>query len=155
VFHKVHTGVSGISYGDVLDEALCFGWIDSLVRRLDEDRYVRKLTPRKPKSVWSDINRRKWKQLKATGRLAPPGLAAAPTPARDDWPPAAPDEVPAYIRQALEAKPVAWRFFQSLPPGQRRYYVLWIDAAKRAETRKRRLAEALTLLAGKRRLGLK
>jgi len=81
VFYKVHTGVPAISYADALDEALCFGWIDSLVNRLDEDRYMRKFTPRKPRSIWSDINRRKWKQLKAAGRLAPAGLAAAPTAA--------------------------------------------------------------------------
>jgi len=155
VFHKKHTGVLAVSYGDALDEALCFGWIDSLVRRLDEDRYVRKFTPRKPKSVWSDINRKKWKQLKSTGRLAPAGLAAAPTSARYDPPPTNPNTVPAYISKALKARPAAWQFFQGLPPGQKRYYVLWIDTAKRAETRERRLAEALALLTAGQRLGLK
>jgi uncharacterized protein YdeI (YjbR/CyaY-like superfamily) len=155
VFHKVHTGTRGVSYAEALDEALCVGWIDSLVRRLDEDRYVRKFTPRKPRSVWSDINRGKWKQLKAAGRLTPAGLAAAPTSARYDRPPPDLDQVPAYIVTALKRRPAAWRFFQSLPPGQRRHYALWIDTARRAETRERRLAEALSLLEGKQRLGLK
>ena len=79
VFHKRHTGVTCISYEASVRQALCFGWIDSLVRRLDEDRYVRKFTPRKPRSNWSATNRRRWIELKEDGLLADAGLAAAPT----------------------------------------------------------------------------
>src|SRR5689334_11788668 len=79
VFYKAHTGVRSIAYEDTVREALCFGWIDSLVKRLDDDRYALKVTPRKPASKWSDINRKRWMELKTTGRLTSAGLAAAPT----------------------------------------------------------------------------
>src|SRR5687768_2371387 len=73
-FHKQHTGLPSLDYEDSVREALCFGWIDSLIKRLDDDRYARKFTPRKPESKWSDVNRRRWAELEAAGLLAPPGL---------------------------------------------------------------------------------
>src|SRR5688572_9930739 len=79
IFHKVHTGVASIAYLDALDEALCFGWVDSLVKRLDDSRYARKFTPRKPDSRWSTINRKRYAALKASGRLKPGGINRAPT----------------------------------------------------------------------------
>jgi uncharacterized protein YdeI (YjbR/CyaY-like superfamily) len=77
--HKQNTGVTSLSYEDLVGEALCFGWVDSLIKRVDANRCAIKVTPRQPTSKWSDINRRRWKQLKAAGRLAAPGLAAGPT----------------------------------------------------------------------------
>src|SRR3954468_1437478 len=79
VFHKAHTGVKSIPYEDAVREALCFGWIDSLVKRLDAERFARKMTPRRPTSKWSDSNRKRWAELEAAGLLTPAGLAAAPT----------------------------------------------------------------------------
>src|SRR6058998_2980203 len=102
VFYKAHTGVRSIPYEDSVREALCFGWIDSLIKRLDEDRYALKFTPRKPTSKWSDINRKRWAELNAAGLLAEPGIAAAPTDARYAPKPAIP-ELPAYIAKALKA----------------------------------------------------
>jgi hypothetical protein len=86
VFHKGHTDESSILYSDAIDEALCFGWVDSLVKRLDEDRYARKFTPRKPDSRWSTINRRRYAAIKAAGLLAPAGLERAPTDRNGDAP---------------------------------------------------------------------
>ncbi len=77
--HKEHTGIATMSYEDLVREALCYGWIDSLIKRVDEDRYAIKVTPRQPTSKWSELNRKRWKELEAAGLLAPPGLAAAPT----------------------------------------------------------------------------
>ena len=68
-----------MAYEDLVREALCFGWIDSLIKRLDDERYAIKVTPRKPTSKWSSINRRRWHELETAGLLAAPGLAAAPT----------------------------------------------------------------------------
>lgn len=154
VFYKGHTGVKSIPYEDSVREALCFGWIDSLIRRLDDDRYARKFTPRKPASKWSDINRKLWAELKTAGRLTPAGLAAAPTdntyPQRQAIP-----ELPAYIAKALKAKPQVWRFFQGLAPTYRRPFVGWIHSAKRPETREKRIREAIALLAAGKKLGLK
>jgi uncharacterized protein YdeI (YjbR/CyaY-like superfamily) len=154
VFHKTHTGVESLPYEDSVREALCFGWIDSLVKRLDEDRYLRKFTPRKPTSRWSDLNRKRWSELKKAGRLARPGLAAAPTEKRYAPIPEVP-ELPAYIAKALKARPEAWRFFQGLSRTERRYYVGWIHLAKREATREKRLREAVGLLAAGKKLGLR
>src|SRR5919202_3150723 len=79
VFHKRHTGVKSMPYEDTVREALCFGWIDSLIKRLDDQRYAIKVAPRQPTSKWSAINRRRWMELKAAGLLTAAGLAAAPT----------------------------------------------------------------------------
>src|SRR5213075_2717902 len=70
VFYKLHTGRKSPPYEDAVEEALCFGWVDSLVRRLDDDRFARKFTPRKPDSKWSSINRRRYADLQARGLLA-------------------------------------------------------------------------------------
>jgi uncharacterized protein YdeI (YjbR/CyaY-like superfamily) len=135
-------------------EALCFGWVDSLVKRLGDDRYAIKVTPRKPTSKWSDINRRRWNALKAAGLLAAPGLAAAPT--GNSYTPHPPiPELPADIAEALKMNLSAWQHFQALAPTYRRDFVVWIHTAKRAETRERRIRESIELLSAGKRLGLK
>ena len=154
VFHKHHTRVKSIPYEDSVREALCFGRIDSLIKRLDDRRYARKFTPRQPTSKWSDINRKRWMELKAAGLLTPAGLAAAPTDNTYAPRPAIPD-LPTYIAQALKAHPKAWSFFQELAPSDRRHFVVWVHSAKRAETKEKRLREAISLLAAGRKLGLK
>lgn len=154
VRHKQHTGTASMPYEDVVREALCFGWIDSLVRRLDDERYAIKVTPRKPASKWSDINRRRWRELEAAGLLAAAGRAAAPTANTYAPRPKIPT-LPAYIASGLKANLAAWRQFQALPPSHRRQYVLWIHTAKRPETRDRRIRESIRLLSAGRPLGLK
>jgi uncharacterized protein YdeI (YjbR/CyaY-like superfamily) len=100
VFYKSHTGQKSISYEEMVRTALCFGWIDSLVKRLDEDRYAIKVTPRQPSSKWSDLNRKRWAELKASGLLTAAGLAAAPTNNTYAAKPAIP-QLPAYIAKAF------------------------------------------------------
>src|SRR5262245_16514496 len=96
VRHKQHTEIKSLPDEDLVSQALCFGWVDSLVKRLDDDRYAIKVTPRKPTSKWSDVNRKRWKALKASGQLAAPGLAAAPTESTYAPRPRIP-QLPAYI----------------------------------------------------------
>lgn len=158
VFHKLHTGVASIDYTDALDEALCFGWVDSLVKRLDDRRYARKFTPRRADSRWSAINRKRYAALKASGRLKPAGISRAPTdrgygplPERFTMP----SKVPAYIQTALKKHPAALRHFEALAPSHRRRYLGWIESAKRDETKARRLQEAIRLLTAGKLLGLK
>jgi uncharacterized protein YdeI (YjbR/CyaY-like superfamily) len=133
---------------------LCFGWIDSLIKRLDDDRYARKFTPRKLTSKWSDLNRKRWAELKAADLLAAPGLAAAPTNNQYAPRPAIP-ELPAYIAKAFKANSQAWDSFQKLPRSHRRNYIVWIHMARRAETREKRIRESIALLAKGEKLGLK
>jgi uncharacterized protein YdeI (YjbR/CyaY-like superfamily) len=154
VFPKAGTGRKSIAYEDAVREALCFGWIDSLIRRLDDDRYARKFTPRKPASKWSDSNRRRWAELAAAGKLRPAGRAAAPTGNRY-VPRRRAGDPPAYLTQALKARPEAWAFFQRLAPTYRGHFVLWIVSAKRADSRTRRIRESLRLLEAGQRLPLK
>ena len=154
VFHKAHTGVKCVRYEDFVREALCFGWIDSLLRRLDDDRFALKATPRRPTSKWSDINRRRWAELRKAKLLKPAGLAAAPTENRYAPKPTIP-ELPGYIRKAIKSSRGAWAFFQKLPRGERRNFVVWIHVAKRPETRERRIRDSIALLRAGKRLGLK
>jgi len=155
VFYKRHAGVKGLSYDDAVEEALCFGWIDSVVRRIDEARYTRKFTPRRADSAWSTANRRRYVDLALRGLLAAPGLNRAPTSKSGDAPRPSVANLPAYIEQGLKGDARAWTTFGELAPSHRRAYIGWIDSAKREETRQRRLREALRLLAAGGKLGLK
>jgi uncharacterized protein YdeI (YjbR/CyaY-like superfamily) len=155
VFHKRHTAETSISYDDAVEEALCFGWIDSLIKRLDDDRYARKFTPRKPDSAWSTINRRRYADLQARGLLAAPGKERPPTDRSGDAPWAALSVVPAYIEERLKADVTVWNAFEKLPPSHRKQMIGWIDSAKRAETKESRLREVIGKLKSGKRLGLK
>src|SRR6516225_586330 len=109
VFYKRHTGVESIPYEDSVRQALCFGWIDSLIKRLDDDRYARKFTPRQPNSKWSQINRKRWNELQAAGLLDDAGIAARPT--ENTYAKLPVTELPDYIAAAFKRNPKAWDFF--------------------------------------------
>jgi uncharacterized protein YdeI (YjbR/CyaY-like superfamily) len=158
IFHKQHTGIASIDYKDALDEALCFGWVDSLIKRLDDRRFARKFTPRRADSRWSDVNRRRYAELKEGGRLKPPGIERSPTDRGSASRPRRmplPSKLPPYIKAALVKQPKAKRHFDELTLEQRRRYIAWIETAKREETKLRRLKEAIRLLTRGEVLGLK
>jgi uncharacterized protein YdeI (YjbR/CyaY-like superfamily) len=156
VRHKDHTGVSSVPYEDLVREALCVGWIDSLVRRLDDDRYAIKVTPRKPTSKWSALNRKRYAELKDAGLLKSAGLANSPAgKPLAQKPSIVIPELPDYIASAIKQHPAAWQYFQTLAPSHRRHYVGWIHIAKRPETREKRLRESIALLSKGQKLGLK
>lgn len=149
VYFKKHTGKPRVSYNDAVEEALCFGWIDGIAKAIDDARYAQRFSPRRTRSNWSAINRRRYAKVVAEGRMTPSGAAVGPSSAkplakRDDSPP-----------PELKKDRVAWRNFQALPPSHRRLYGLWINDAKKPETRARRIAEALSLLRQNKRLTLK
>lgn len=152
-------GTEGISYADAVEEALCWGWIDSLVKRIDEREYVRKFTPRRAGSNWSASNRKRIRKLLDQGRMMEPGLALignVDLSAEPENPVTAASGKPsAEFARALEQSPDAERTFNALPQSERRKYVAWIQAAKKAQTKTRRIAEAVELLARGERLGLK
>ena len=120
-------------------EALCFGWIDSLVKRLDDDRFAIKVTPRKPTSKWADINRKRSAELRASGLLK----TGRPRGRADEQhlrtTTSHPRSLPVYIAEALKTNSGAWKFFRDLAPTYRRDFVVWIHIAKRPETRARRI----------------
>lgn len=140
----------GLTHAEALDEALCYGWIDSLVRRLDEERYVLKFTPRTDPRRWSEANKAHARRLVAEGRMTEAGRRVIGVPLGDgpsETPrPAPPSEPPPFVARALAARPRAAAFFSSLAAGYRRRYLGYVLAAKQPATRERRLAEVLDLL---------
>ena len=161
VFYKKTSGKPRIPYDEAVEEALCFGWIDSLVRRIDEEKYAQKFTPRKVKSKWSASNRERIARLMREGRMTEAGLAKAgflsDPDVREDARARRPEgePVPPPVERALRLNGTAWDNFRKLAPSYRRNYVGWIMAAKRQETRDRRLEEAVRLLEQNKKLGMK
>jgi len=159
VYAKRHTGEQRVEYDAAVEEALCFGWIDGLVRTVDDGYYAQRYTPRRPGSKWSSLNRARYARLLRAGQLTAAGLAKAPPsgPAETREPAHTADRsaLPPEFRRALRAHPDAWRNFSELAPSYRRLYVGWIVAAKREETRARRITEAIGLLAAGKKLGLR
>jgi uncharacterized protein YdeI (YjbR/CyaY-like superfamily) len=160
VYYKKATGKSSIDYAASVEEALCFGWIDGLKKRVDARRYMHRFTPRRRGSRWSAINIARVKRLRAAGRMTQAGLAAfepentydhqAVPSARTN-----PIELPPEMEQALRKSRSAWRNFTALAPSYRRSYVLWLTNAKRPETKRKRLAEALERLERNEKHGMK
>jgi uncharacterized protein YdeI (YjbR/CyaY-like superfamily) len=163
VFQKKHTGQICMSYEDSVEEALCFGWIDSTVKRIDDDSYARKFTPRTDHANWSESNKRRVAKCIKEGRMTAIGLAkAAYTNPENYQAPVKPSTksakalvIPSFVTKALRANATVWKNFNSLPPSHQRNYIGWITQAKREETQDRRLNEALQMLAQNKRLGLK
>ncbi len=161
VFYKVGSPRRTFVYAEALDEALCWGWIDSLVRRLDDERYAQKFTPRSNPRRWSPANLQRMRELIAEGAVEPPGMAAIapevlaaiqdgkPIPRR-----AAPT-MPAELEALMAANAKARTFFETLPPSAQRGFMGWVGQAKQPQTRQRRAKEAVGLLAAGKRLGLK
>lgn len=151
VFFKVHTGVPCASYEESVEEALCFGWVDSLVRSLDERRYAQKFTPRKANSNWSASNRKRVRRLIAEGRMTEAGMARVEAAKRagkwkDHEPPPVSVKAPPELTARLKGKDDARAFYESLTRRQREQFHAWINQAKRPETRERRLARTLAML---------
>lgn len=160
IFAKSHTGQPCISYDDSVEEALCFGWIDSIIQKIDEDTYARKYTPRTNTAKWSDLNKRRVAKLIREGRMTEAGLekiAENASTFSEEAPAPKPKElvIPPYIEQVLREHPQAWENFCRMAPSARRIYIGWISDAKRQETIDRRLQEAIGRLEQNLPLGMK
>jgi uncharacterized protein YdeI (YjbR/CyaY-like superfamily) len=156
VFFKKHTGKPCVTYEAAVEEALCVGWIDSLVKRLDDDRYARKFTPRTNTRNWSNSNLRRFHKLVASGRMTAAGSAKyEPIVRSSKDSPSDTIKLPDLFRKALKNEGKAREFFDNLAPSYRRNFVEWVGSAKREETRKKRLKEALALLRAGKKLGMK
>jgi uncharacterized protein YdeI (YjbR/CyaY-like superfamily) len=150
-FAKKGSGVETVVYADALDVALCYGWIDSQVRSLDERFYLQKFTPRRAKSKWSQINREKIEQLTKQGRMKPAGLAQVELAKADGrweaaYAPPTKLEVPADLQQALDASPQAAEFWAGLNKSNRYAIIYQLEDAKKPETRVRRLGKFVAML---------
>jgi uncharacterized protein YdeI (YjbR/CyaY-like superfamily) len=161
VFNKKGKGPVPFGYGEALDEALCYGWVDSLIKNIDEIRYMRKFTPRNPESTWSEINKKRVEQLEREGRMKYPGTRAVEV-ARENgmWDrgvqiPELDDSLPGALLHAFGSNLVARDRYFALKPAHQKQYNIWINHAKRAETVVRRVEEAIRKLEKGEELGLK
>jgi uncharacterized protein YdeI (YjbR/CyaY-like superfamily) len=150
---------SGITYREALDEALCFGWIDGMVRRIDEERYAQRFTPRRKDSVWSRINVGHVERLSADGRMHHAGLAAfaARKPEKTgiySFEPRPAPKLPRDFARKFRANAKAWAFFSAQPPGYRRNAIHRVMHGKQPATRERWLARLIESSAAGRRLSL-
>ena len=155
---KKHSGLSALTYRQALEEALCYGWIDGVTRRIDEGTYALRFTPRRASSYWSAVNVRRYAELEALGRIAPPGRAcfeARDQTARRQYSfENRPVRLSPSLARRFKASPDAWAFFGAQPPGYRRTAIFWVMSAVREETRERRLTALIRDSAAHRRLQL-
>jgi uncharacterized protein YdeI (YjbR/CyaY-like superfamily) len=152
IFHRTSSGTPTISYEDAVDEALAFGWIDSIIKRIDGKKYARKFTPRRPGSVWSKSNIARVERLRREGRMTVWGTEAYEKRTGEisllERFNAQGVSLPKDFEAALRVNKQAWENFERMAPSHRKRYLIWIAGAKRPETRHRRIAEAV-LLVGK------
>lgn len=147
VHWRSETGRRRLSYEELVEEGLCFGWIDSRLRRLDDERSMITMTPRRPGSVWSRSNKTRVDRLIGEGRMTDAGIRAVEI-AKENGSWAIADDieglvVPDDLAAALALDELARGTFEALPPSRKKLVLYWIKSAKRAETRARRIAEVV------------
>jgi uncharacterized protein YdeI (YjbR/CyaY-like superfamily) len=157
VYTRAGSGKTGITYPESLEEALCFGWVDSIIQKIDEEKYARKFNPRRVGSKWSELNKHLVARLAREGRMTAAGLARVDFPISEALAarpkrPALP--LPDWLQAGLMTSPKAWENFQKLAPSHRRNYIGWISDAKKEETRQRRIQEAIVRLEKGEKLGI-
>jgi uncharacterized protein YdeI (YjbR/CyaY-like superfamily) len=159
VFYKKNSGKYGVSYEEAVEEAVCFGWIDGVIKRIDHEKYALRFSPRRPGSIWSESNKRRVAQMIEQGRMTEIGLAKIEEAKRNgEWDKATRREnttvIPPELKQALKADTQARRNFETLPPSQKRLYIFWITEAKKDETRQKRIRAAVRMLKENKRIGI-
>ncbi len=161
VYHKKKTGKPSIEYGASVEEALCYGWIDSIIKKIDDTKYARKFTPRKENSRWSAANKKRISRLISAGLMTEHGLKlvdAAKRSGKWDDPTQKPEltyDMPAEFAEALKENRLAQETYANLAPTYQKQYLGWIEVAKQPKTRERRIKESILLLAKGEKLGLK
>ena len=148
-----------------MEEALCFGWIDSIIKKIDAEKYVRKFTPRTNTSNWSELNKKRVLKLIENGKMTEAGLNKIDVylkTGKVSWKIEKKPEkklktlnIPDYIIKEFSENEPALRNFNNLAPSYKQYYILWITNAKREETLLKRLKESVELLKANKKLGMK
>lgn len=159
VFHKKHTGKAGLTYDEAVEEALCFGWIDGILKRIDDEKHMNRFCPRRARSIWSERNKERVRKMIEAGRMTEAGLAKVREAKENgQWDKAAQREdtsiVPAELAGALAEDERARLNFEKLAPSYRRQFIYWVGTAKREETRRKRVAEAVRMIRENKRLGM-
>jgi len=162
IYFKKESGKPRVSYNQAVEEALCFGWIDSLPRKLDNERAMLKFTPRKPKSVWSDINKARVEKLIAQKWMTAAGLAKIEQAKKDgSWNilnasnfHTDNNTFPDDLQKALSKNKKAFENFNAFPSGYRRQFLFWIDSAKKPETRTARIRQTVLMAVANKKPGI-
>jgi uncharacterized protein YdeI (YjbR/CyaY-like superfamily) len=155
-FYKKSSGKPSITWSESVDEALCFGWIDGIRKRVDETSYQIRFTPRRRGSIWSAINIKRARELKKQKRIRAAGLKAFA--ARSETKSGVysyeqrPTELPVGCARFLKRNKAAWDFFQTQPPSYRKMITWWIVSAKKEETRSKRIVKLIAASAKRKRL---
>ena len=161
LYYKKHTGKPCISYDDSVKTALCYGWIDGLVNRIDNESYTRRFTPRNAKSIWSESNKKRVAELLKEGKMKPLGLKLVEAAKQNgNWEraysfPRTGLEISDQFKAELNNNTKACAYFDSLSQTQKNHFIMWINTAKRPETKQKRIKESIELLTNKKKLGLK
>lgn len=156
-YHKVGTGRPSMTWSESVDEALCFGWIDGVRKRIDDHTYTIRFTPRKQTSIWSAINIAKVEQLRQQGRMTPAGAKAfaSRTEAKSvvyAYEQESTVELSATERRDFQRNKAAWKYFEATPPGYRKVILHWVTTAKRPDTRASRMAKLMAACSKAQRL---
>jgi uncharacterized protein YdeI (YjbR/CyaY-like superfamily) len=144
VYFKPSSGKTNIDYESSVEEALCFGWVDSIIQKIDDEKYARKFNPRRMESKWSETNKRRVLKVIRDGRMTGAGMAKVTfdmnkvdvNKPKSKRPPV---DMPEKIKLALKSRPGVWEAFQKVTPSLQRNYILWLSDAKKPETFERRL----------------
>ncbi|HEY1306588.1 MAG TPA: YdeI/OmpD-associated family protein [Vicinamibacterales bacterium] len=150
IYAKKHTGIPSLTYNDAVEEALCFGWIDSLLNPIDDSLYKQIFTPRKAKSLWSALNRKRAARLIESGLMTAAGLAPITLAKKNGhWEAHKPSEsltIPPELRKALNANPAAKKNWPTYTESQRKMLLYMVNGAKRPETRAKRVARVIEIV---------
>ncbi|MHC4122866.1 MAG: YdeI/OmpD-associated family protein [Planctomycetota bacterium] len=160
IFYKKETGKPIVPYDATVEEALCFGWIDSIIKKNDDTKYARKFIRRNDSSRWSALNKRRAAKMIKEGKMTKAGLSKIKTAKKTGhWNPVGKPKIDfamsAEFKDALSQNQRAKDNFEKLAVSYRKQYIGWINFAKRTETKKKRIAESIALLEKGKKLGLK
>ena len=161
IYYKKDSGKRKLDYADAVEEALCFGWIDSLPRKIDNERSALKFTPRKPKSVWSKLNKQRIEKLIGQKLMTIAGLTAIERAKRNgSWNILNASDfhtdnnsMPKDLEKALSKNKKALTNFRAFPAGYRKRFLFWIDSAKRSETKAARVKQTILMAAANKKPG--
>jgi uncharacterized protein YdeI (YjbR/CyaY-like superfamily) len=149
IYYRKHTGKPSLPYDDAVEEALCFGWIDSTIKRLDKKKYARKFTPRSAKSGWSELNIKRAKKMIQEKKMTQTGLAKCKAVLKSSEkrlkskPPEKKIVIPSDLKKALTKNKKALENFENFAPSYKRMYIGWITNAKRKETQEKRIKQVV------------
>ena len=149
IYYKKHTGKPRIPYDDAVEEALCFGWIDSTVKRLDDEKYAQKFTPRNTRSVWSELNIKRARKMIEENKMTQAGLLKCKDVLKGaaKKPKSKPQKmeivIPTDLKKALTKNKKAQKNFKNFAPSYKRMYIGWINSAKKKETKEKRITRVV------------